>query len=206
MNKLIISFVVMLLALNLVVGIASAHVTVQPEETTQGSYETFTVKVPTESDEIPTTKVEVLFPSSVIISGFEPKPGWKYEIKRDNSDKITSVTWIAENEGLLPMEFGLFHMQGRVADDATEIVWKAYQTYQDGTIVEWIGAGDSQKPASVTTILPATESSGNHHNSAEKTSEVKEEARETTNNPLYFSIPALILALLAIGISITKRS
>jgi hypothetical protein len=34
----------------------------------------------------------------------------------------------------------LFNMEGRVAVDATQIVWKAYQTYQDGTVVEWIGA------------------------------------------------------------------
>lgn len=31
-------------------------------------------------------------------------------------------------------------MEGRVAVDATQIVWKAYQTYEDGTVVEWIGA------------------------------------------------------------------
>ncbi|WP_312859716.1 DUF1775 domain-containing protein [Peribacillus huizhouensis] len=43
-------------------------------------------------------------------------------------------------------------MQGKVADDSKEIVWKAYQTYQDGSVVEWVGAPDAEKPASVTVV------------------------------------------------------
>lgn len=45
--------------------IASAHVTVQPKVTTQGKYEVFTVRVPSEKEDSPTTKVEVKFPDGV---------------------------------------------------------------------------------------------------------------------------------------------
>jgi uncharacterized protein YcnI len=154
MKKLVTSLILMLAAFSLFAGIASAHVTVLPKETTQGSYEMFTVRVPSENDTVPTTQVKVEFPSDVNISRFEPKPGWKYEIEKDASDKITSVTWTTEGEGLSATEFGLFYMQGKVADEATEIVFKAYQTYQDGSVVEWVGAPDAQKPASVTTVNP----------------------------------------------------
>jgi len=215
MKKIMASFVVMFATFSLYTGIASAHVTVLPQETTQGSYEMFTVKVPSENETVPTTQVKVEFPEDVNISRFEPKSGWKYEIEKDSSGKITSVTWTAENTGLSSTEFGLFNMQGKVADDATEIAFKAYQTYQDGSVVEWIGAPDSEKPAPVTTVNPKpTDASDDHHvapatNEEPKTEQANEEAvKETTsssNAPLYVSIAALIAALLSLGISIKRR-
>lgn len=215
MKKIIASFVVMFAVFSLFTGIASAHVTVLPKETTQGSYEMFTVRVPSENETVPTTQVKVEFPAEVSISRFEPKSGWKYEIEKDSSGKITSVTWTAENTGLSSTEFGLFNMQGKVADDAAEIAFKAYQTYQDGSVVEWIGAPDADKPASVTTVNPKpADGSGDHHGTTEKKEETKteqaneEEVSETTsssNAPLYVSIAALIAALLSLGISLKKR-
>lgn len=218
MKKLFTTFVLMIGAFSFFAGMASAHVTVQPKETTQGSYEMFTVRVPSENDTVPTTQIKVEFSTDVNISRFEPKPGWKYEIQKDSSDKITSVTWTSENDGLSPTEFGLFNMQGKVADDATEIVWKAYQTYQDGSVVEWVGAQDSEKPASVTKVNPKpADGSGDNHGSAKttepkeevKTEQPKEEEVKTTtsssNTPLYVSIAALIAGLLSLGISLKKR-
>ncbi len=48
MKKLPFTFGLVLLLSLLLSGLASAHVTVQPKETTQGSYEKFTVRVPSE--------------------------------------------------------------------------------------------------------------------------------------------------------------
>ena len=136
-------------------GLASAHVTVLPKEAVQGGYETFTVRVPNEKDSA-TTKVEVRFQAGAVeISRFEPKPGWSYDIAQDSSGAITGVTWTAAGEGLLPTEFAQFNMLGKVSDTATSISWKAYQTYKDGTVVEWTGAPDAKTPASVTTVKPA---------------------------------------------------
>ncbi|MEH7013565.1 YcnI family protein [Neobacillus niacini] len=219
MKKMMTSLAVILGAFLLFAGIASAHVTVLPKETTQGSYEMFTVRVPSENETVPTTQIRVEFPSDVNISRIEPKPSWKYEIQKDASEKITSVTWTAEEEGLKSTEFGLFNIQGKVADDATEIVFKAYQTYQDGSVVEWVGAQDAEKPASVTTVNPKpADGSGDHH-SAAKTEESKEdvkteqtnkeEVKDTTNSsnaPLYVSIAALIAGLLSLVISLKKRA
>lgn len=216
MKKMLTSFVVMLGAFSLFAGIASAHVTVLPKETTQGSYEMFTVRVPSENETVQTTQVKVEFPEDVNISRIEPKSGWKYEIQKDASDKITSVTWTAEEEGLKSTEFGLFNIQGKVADDATEIVFKAYQTYQDGSVVEWVGAQDAEKPASVTTVNPKPADGSDDHHSATNTTETKEEVKtnteevkETTsssNAPLYVSIAALVAGLLSLVISLRKRA
>ncbi|MDQ0973811.1 uncharacterized protein YcnI [Neobacillus niacini] len=215
MKKMMAIFVVMLAAFSLFTGIASAHVTVLPKETIQGSYEMFTVRVPSENETVPTTQVKVEFPAEVTISRFEPKPGWKYEVEKDSSGTITSVTWTAENQGLTSTEFGLFNMQGKVADDATEIAFKAYQTYQDGSVVEWIGAPDSEKPASVTTVNPKpADASDDHHETTESKDETpteqanKEAVKESSNSsnaPLYVSIAALIAALVSLGISLKRR-
>lgn len=135
-------------------SLASAHVTVQPNEAPAGSYQVFTVRVPSEKDAA-TTQVKVAIPDGVNVSRFEPKADWTYEIEKGAEDKFVSVTWKAKGSGLGATEFGEFRMQGKVADDAKELVWKAYQTYSDGEVVEWTGAADSDKPASVTTVTAA---------------------------------------------------
>lgn len=188
-------------------GSAYAHVTVQPNETTQGSYEKFVVRVPTEK-EIATVKVEVRFPDSVTISRFEPKPGWTYQLTKDGSGKITGVTRSADGEGLGPTEFGEFAMQGRVADDAREIVWKAYQTYQDGTVVEWVGAAGSDKPASVTEVKPKPAGAGSdsHGHTAPASGEpAAGGAGSGSTLSLTVSVAALVVSLLALLLAVRRK-
>jgi len=187
-----------LLSILLFAGIASAHVVVYPKETTQGTYEKFTVRVPSEK-EAATVKVEVKIPDDVDISRFEPKPGWKYELTKDASGKITSVTWTATGEGLSSTEFGEFNMQGKVGDDATALTWKAYQTYQDGEVVEWVGAEGSDTPASVTEVkakaaetMAADQANGQNR-------------PEAFNLSLYLSIAALAVAVLALILALIKK-
>ncbi|WP_028391023.1 YcnI family copper-binding membrane protein [Bacillus cihuensis] len=219
MKRVLTLTVSMIGAFSLFVGMASAHVTVQPKETSQGKYEVFTVRVPSENEVVPTTKIEVKFPEDVDITRFEPKPGWVYEVQKDDAGKITSVTWITEGEGLSPTDFGQFNMQGKVADDATEIVWKAYQTYKDGSVVEWVGAPDAEKPASVTVVNPA-DGSAHDHGHGEVTTDstpndqggmkehaTNEETKSSSSNaPLILSIIALIAGLLSVGISLKKKA
>ncbi|QMV43457.1 YcnI family copper-binding membrane protein [Cohnella cholangitidis] len=154
MKKSLMLGLVLLLSLGFA-GLASAHVTVQPKEVPAGSYQVFTVRVPSEKDSA-TTQVKVAIPDNVNVSRFEPKADWTYEIEKGAEDKIVSVTWKATGSGLGATEFGEFRMQGKVADDAKELVWKAYQTYADGEVVEWTGAADADKPASVTAVTAAT--------------------------------------------------
>ncbi|MFD0678889.1 MULTISPECIES: YcnI family copper-binding membrane protein [unclassified Paenibacillus] len=200
-------------------GVASAHVTVLPKEAVQGSYEKFAVRVPSEKD-IPTVKVEVKFPlDAVSVSRFEPKPGWKYELTKDASGKITGVIWTATGEGLSSTEFGEFYMQGKVADAATAISWKAYQTYKDGSVVEWVGADGSDKPASVTKVTPkpsgATADSHGNTNASTPAAAAGDAAKAGTaaapamqnqsQTPLYLSIAALLLGLVSLLIALSKR-
>jgi len=190
-------------------GAASAHVSVFPKEAVQGSYEKFAVRVPTEKD-IPTVKVEVKFPlDAVSVSRFEPKADWKYEITKDASGKITGVIWTATGEGLSSTEFGEFYMTGKVADNASAITWKAYQTYKDGSIVEWVGAEGSDKPASVTkvTAKPAGAAADSHgHTAAPAGTEAPQTAAAPQSQvALYTSSAALLISLLTLIIALSKR-
>ncbi|OUM95466.1 MAG: hypothetical protein A9Z00_08575 [Thermobacillus sp. ZCTH02-B1] len=139
---------------------ASAHVTISPQEAVQGSYMVFTVRVPSEKEGTETTAVRVVFPEGVSVSRFEPKPGWTVAFERNADQAITEVTWTAEpGHGLDVTEFTEFRMSGRVLPDVepgTRLVWKAYQHYADGSVVEWIGAPDtdSPTPAPVTVVVP----------------------------------------------------
>ncbi|MFS0907429.1 YcnI family protein [Priestia aryabhattai] len=188
-------------------GTASAHVVVYPQEATQGSYEKFTVRVPTEKD-VPTTKVKIDIPKDVEISRFEPKEGWKYNIQKDSSGLITSVTWTATGAGLSPTEFGEFNMQGKVGDNAKKIIWKAYQTYKDGSTVAWEGPADAETPASITTVVK--DNGGEEGSHASATNQVAAGNEATDNNsastlPVTLSIIALALGVVSLILSLRKN-
>jgi uncharacterized protein YcnI len=204
-KKLMLNAGIMLIGSMLLAGIASAHVVVYPKESTQGSYEKFTVRVPSEKD-IPTVKVEVKFPmDAVAVSRFEPKAGWTYELAKDSAGKVTGVTWKATGDGLASTEFGEFNMQGKVADAATEIVWKAYQTYKDGSVVEWVGANGSDKPASVTTVKAKTAAGATTDSHGQVTAGSTAASGTSSNTSLYLSIAAVVLGALSLIVSLTKK-
>ncbi|MEF3303577.1 YcnI family copper-binding membrane protein [Paenibacillus sp. GYB003] len=197
---------VCLIAMMMFAGVASAHVTVLPNETSQGKYEVFTVRVPTEK-EIATVKVEVRFPAGVTISRFEPKFGWTYTTTKDGSGKITSVVWTATGEGLGATEFGEFKMSGKVENDAKDLSWKAYQTYKDGSVVEWVGAEGSDKPASVTKVKAAAPGADSHgHDTGASAPAEAAGASAESKTPLYLSIAAVVLGALALIVSLLKKA
>jgi len=202
------SFVLML-ALLFALGfasLASAHVTVQPMEAPAGSYQVFTVRVPSEK-EASTTQVKVAIPDGVNVSRFEPKPDWTYDVEKGAEDKIVSVTWKATGNGLGATEFGEFRMQGKVADDAQDLVWKAYQTYSDGEVVEWTGAPDAEKPASVTAVTAATgDAHGDGHGAAASSSAgATDDAEGRDTLTLSLAIAGLAAGVLALIVALVRK-
>ncbi|MCQ6559615.1 YcnI family copper-binding membrane protein [Paenibacillus mendelii] len=199
-----------MLSMLLFASVASAHVTVMPKQAAQGSYEVFTVRVPSEKESVTTKSIKVTIAEGAAVSRVEPKPGWKYELEKGADEAIKSVTWTAEGDGLAQTEFTEFRMSGKVADDAKDLVWKAYQTYSDNEVVEWIGADDNAKyPASVTTITAGTANSDGHGApAAEAGSETEAEADEESGSSavqLVLSIAALVVAAAALIAALTRR-
>ena len=126
-----------------------AHVVVSPEEVTAGDYETLTVSVPTEK-EIPTTEIRVEVPEGFLLSGVQPVPGWEHAFEEDGG-VVTAVTFSGGE--IRPREFQQFLVQAQAPEEPGEYQWKAIQTYDDGSVVEWTGAPDSEEPASVVEVV-----------------------------------------------------
>jgi uncharacterized protein YcnI len=122
---------------------------------TAGDYETLTVSVPTEK-EIPTTEIRVEVPEGFLLSGVQPVPGWEHTFEEDGG-VVTAVTFSGGE--IRPREFQQFLVQAQAPEEPGEYPWKAFQTYKDGSVVEWTGAPDSEEPASVVEVV----SGGSEH-------------------------------------------
>src|SRR5918997_5118551 len=128
---------------------ACAHVLVSPEKVTAGDFETLSVSVPTEK-EIPTTEIRVDVPEGFLLSGVQPVPGWEHAFEEDRG-VVTAVTFSGGE--IRPQEFQQFLVQAQAPEEPGGYPWKATQTYEDGSTVEWAGAPDSEEPASVVEVV-----------------------------------------------------
>lgn len=140
-------------------GIASAHVTIYPKQFVANSYENFVLRVPSEK-EIPTIKVKVEIPSGFTVSRVKPVPGWSYVFTKDASGKVTAIEWSGGE--ILSTEYQEFGISGKAPAETGKFAWKAYQTYSDGTVVEWTGPSDAQTPASVVEVVAGTGTTDSH--------------------------------------------
>jgi uncharacterized protein YcnI len=136
-----------------VAGPASAHVTVNPRDATQGGYTKVSFRVPNETDKADTTIVEVNLPVATPIASVSLKPvaGWTAvavktklatPIKSDDgeiTEAVTKITWTAAaGAGVKPGQFQEFDVSLGPLPTVPQLVFKALQTYSDGTIVRWI--------------------------------------------------------------------
>ncbi|WP_063794399.1 YcnI family protein [Kitasatospora sp. MBT63] len=164
---------------------AFAHVTVQPGTAAQGAYTAVAFRVPDESDTASTTKLEVTLPADHPVASVatRPLPGWTATaektklatpLKTDDGDEITEavskITWTADaNAKIAPGQFQDFAVSlGPLPTDTDKIVFKALQTYDDGTVVRWIeeskdGRPEPEHPAPVLTLTKAAAEGGDTH-------------------------------------------
>ncbi len=69
---------------------------------------------------------------------------------------------------------------------ATQLVWPAYQTYEGGETVEWVGPEGADRPASTTQLAAAPDSSGE------------------SGATFYVAVGALILAMVSLGLVLRR--
>jgi uncharacterized protein YcnI len=162
--------------------VASAHAVVFPRQSTTGAYEKYVLRVPNEKG-VPTTRVEIRFPSGLRVVSFADVAGWQLQEVRDSANAVISAVWT----GTLPPErFAEFPFVAVNPKESATLSWPAFQTYSDGEKVEWTGAADSDKPASSTKI-EAPQDSG----------------RSSTG--IYLGGAALLLSLISLGL-VLRRS
>jgi uncharacterized protein len=148
---------------------AGAHVTVQPNEAPEGAYTVLDVRVPNESEGATTTKVAVQFPEGFGDVSYQAVPCWKVEvidqklkvpIQTDDGPVTEGVKEVIFSGGkLAPGQFQDFPLSVQIPGKAgEELTFKAVQTYDNGEVVRWIGAPESEHPAPQLLVLPPKES------------------------------------------------
>jgi uncharacterized protein YcnI len=154
---------------------ASAHVTVNPNTATQGGYTKVTFRVPNETDNADTTKLEVDLPMDTPVASVSLKPvaGWTAAtvtsklatpIKNHDSEitqAVSKITWTADPAAAVkPGQFQEFDVSLGPLPQAKQMVFKALQTYSDGSVVRWIDdptdGSEPDHPAPVLKLSAAT--------------------------------------------------
>jgi uncharacterized protein YcnI len=134
---------------------ASAHVVVKPSSVGIGAFQTFTMGVPAEKS-VPTVSLKLILPDGLSFVTPNVKSGWKVEVKTQSTGKkITNDDGMMVDEqkpveidwtgGSIPAgQRDEFAFSAQVPSTATTLEWKAYQTYQDGSVVSWDRTASNQ--------------------------------------------------------------
>jgi uncharacterized protein YcnI len=163
---------------------ASAHVTVNPDTATPGSYATVNFRVPTESETASTVKLEVTLPTDTPLSAVlvQPGPGWTATVEKGAlpapvevdgntlTDAPLKIVWQADpGVGIGQDQFQVFSAVLGPVPDTGHLVLPAAQSYSDGTVVDWaatpdeVAADDTLEPAPVLYINDAPPSGEHGH-------------------------------------------
>lgn len=126
---------------------ASAHAEVSPAVALVKAGQVFTLAVPTEKENVTTTKIELTPPSGFSIDSFVPSPGWKREVQSTGSGEETQIQRVTWSGGNVPTDEDAIFQFIASADKAESYAFKVRQTYSDGTVVDWAGPESSDTPA-----------------------------------------------------------
>jgi len=194
---------------------ASAHVTVNPNSATPGGYTKVTFRVPNESDTASTTKVEVNLPADNPIASvsLKPLPGWTAVAEKstlatpikvhdsDVTEAITKITWTAAaGSEVKPGQFQEFDVSLGPLPDSGQLIFKALQTYSDGSVVRWIDepttdGSEPEHPAPVLKLAAATAATA-------PAAAPEASAGDTSDGPGAVGIATLLAALLALVLAL----
>ncbi len=182
---------------------AFAHVVVKPTSVGVGAFQTFSVGVPNEKD-TPTVFVKLIIPEGLNYVSPNVKPGWTITIKKSGEGDSAKVTQIDWSGGTIPPgQRDDFVFSAQVPASESTLIWKAYQTYQNGDVVSWDQEptdSDSEKvmPYSTTKVI---------NDLANAAAVVTTQKNEIHTDRAWQSLTmlALVLSVLSIGIQLRKR-
>ena len=188
---------------------ASAHVTLQPEEAAAGDFTVLDVRVPNERDDSATTKVAVQFPPGFVFASYQPVAGWAVRVKMEKlakpltshgeeiTEQVSQMTWTADGDkaGIQPGQFQDFPISVQIPGEAGDtLTFKALQTYDDGEVVRWIGAPDSEEPAPQVAVAAG----GEEHGAASDSHSSEESSDDSEGASKGLGIAALIVGSLGL--------
>ncbi|MEU4680468.1 YcnI family protein [Micromonospora sp. NPDC023737] len=210
---------------------AFAHVTVNPGTATQGGYAALTFRIPTESDDASTTKVEVQFPADSPLASLSVKPhaGWSYEITKKKlttpieahgaqiSEVIDKITWTAADpqSAIKPGEYDEFSVSAGPLPAADQLVFKTLQHYSSGEVVRWIqepasGTDEPERPAPVLRLVAEADAASPPAAGTEQAAVAVDSASTTQSDAgsrwaLGLSVASLLIALVCAAIAVRSR-
>lgn len=193
---------------------ALAHVTVKPGEVATATYQVFTVSVPNEKD-VSTTSVKLLIPEDITSVTPTKKPGWNITTEKSGSGDDSRDTAISWTDG--DIADGLrdeFTFSAKTPSSPTELKWKAYQTYADGTVVSWDqeqnGDGHGQGepntgPFSVTNVTANPVNSDTNDAADPMVSQRIANAQVSADRALYVGVISITVGLVAVFLATRKK-
>jgi uncharacterized protein YcnI len=140
-------FATALLAALVLAGNAFAHARVSPAVSLSGQLQLYSLAVPTEKENLNTTKVVLTVPSGFGIDSFVAAPGWQRQVQATGSGDSAVVQKVTWTGGSTPTgEDSLFQFLGQPSKSGG-YTFQVQQTYSDGSIVNWSGSESSEDPA-----------------------------------------------------------
>lgn len=149
---------------------ASAHVSLHPNSVPAGSFATLYIRVPGEQPHANTIKLAVQFPPGFLDVNTDPPPGWTsqvitqklaHPVQTDDGTidtEVSQIIWTGDDHQgkIAPDQFQQFPISTAIPDNdaGKQLVFKAVQTYDNGTVVHWIGPASADQPAPTINVTP----------------------------------------------------
>jgi len=129
-------------------AVAYGHARVSPAVSVPGQLQLYSLAVPTEKQNVTTTKVVMTVPSGFGIDSFvPPPPGWTQHLQQTGSGDSAVVQQVTWTGGRTPTgEDSLFQFLAQPASSKA-YTFGVQQTYSDGSIVNWAGPESADAPA-----------------------------------------------------------
>jgi uncharacterized protein YcnI len=160
---------------------ASARVTVVPGSVRGGGTETFAVRLSNEQRDLVTTRLELTFPTDLVVPLAEVAPTGKWDVTitmrrvdppvtidgREIDEAVASIVWTGGE--VAPRQFEQFLVTAGPLPADGRLVLAAVQGYEDGTVDEWTDPAVPGWPGAPTIELvprPGTAPSGESASSA----------------------------------------
>jgi uncharacterized protein YcnI len=126
---------------------AFGHAVVSPPVVESAALQVFTLSVPTEKEGRLTTTVQLTVPPGFAIDSFAPARGWSRRVSTTGSGETAVVNRVTWSGGHTETDEDAVFQFNATATEARTYTFKVRQTYDDGSIVDWIGAESSDTPA-----------------------------------------------------------
>jgi uncharacterized protein YcnI len=198
---------------------AWAHVTIDPDEASQGGFATVRFRVPNERDDSGTNSVAVEFPADHPIASVsvKPVPGWTAAVEtaplpepvegegegEEITEAVSRITWTGGP--IQPGQFEEFPVSmGPLPDDTDQLLFPTIQTYESGEVVRWIdetppSGEEPEHPAPVLTLTAGGDEHGGGGEAEETESGESEIAADSDSDSNDDDSNTLALIALVVG-------